>query len=91
MCVEQITNSEYLRSIQDESLAAVCEDGCPPGITVCPEYDDQRGLRSSCIRCWIGWLKTPYSEETDKAVRKLAARYKTPDFTNHTGQGDYTN
>lgn len=56
-------NADLVRAMTDEELAVVCEDGCPPNHNCPPIAREEIGLRSSCQKCWLSWLKSPVEEK----------------------------
>lgn len=48
------TNADRIRSMTDEELAVLCEDGCPPDFCCPPPLGKPQDY---CIECWLEWLK----------------------------------
>lgn len=59
------SNSDRIRSLSDEELAVICEDGCPPGAPICNSVETIEGetMKEHCQRCWLNWLKAPVEED----------------------------
>lgn len=61
--IPKTTNADRVRSMTDEELAVICEDGCPPNHE-CPTMDILGEIveKSACQQCWLEWLKAESRE-----------------------------
>ena len=58
------TNADRIRSMSDEELAALCENGCPPR-RGCPDLtkeDVDKSYHELCQKCWLDWLRQEVSD-----------------------------